>query len=128
MVRISWSRGDSGDPSGFRRENERLFNGLAEVVAGTSVAQNGARRTLMPEEVPSHPGFATRLRASVAALLTLVVAAGSYAFHELNVAQQLTAQTSAVSSTLNRTRDQMSALTAQTESMNAERQADETTS
>jgi len=78
----------------------------------------------MPEEVPSHPGFATRLRASVAALLTLVVAAGAYAFHERNVAQQLTAQNSAVSSTLNATRDQMSALTAKLDAMNAERQAD----
>jgi hypothetical protein len=78
----------------------------------------------MSEEIPSHPGFATRFRASVAALLMLVVAAGAYAFHERNVAQQLAAQNGAVSSTLNATRDQMSALTAKLDAMNAERQAD----
>jgi hypothetical protein len=78
----------------------------------------------MPEEIPSHPGFTTRFRASVAALLTLVVIAGAYAFHERNVAQQLAAQNSAVSSTLNATRDQMSALTIKLDAMNAERQAD----
>jgi uncharacterized coiled-coil protein SlyX len=54
----------------------------------------------------------------------LMVAAGAYAFHERNVAQQLAAQNSAVSSTLNATRDQMSALTTKLDALNAERQAD----
>jgi hypothetical protein len=83
----------------------------------------------MSEEIPSHHGFAThgfvaRFRASVAVLLALVVAAGAYAFHEHNVAQQLAAQNSAVSSTLNATRDQISALTTKLDAINAERQAD----
>lgn len=49
-------------------------------------------------------------RATVAALLTIGVAAGAYAIHEHRVVRQLTAQNDAVTSTLNATRDQMSAL------------------
>ena len=78
----------------------------------------------MPEETPSHPGFATRFRATVAALLTVVVAAAAYAFHEHSVSRQLAAQNSAVTSTLNATRDQISALTTRLDAMNAERSAE----
>jgi hypothetical protein len=81
----------------------------------------------MPEETPSHPGFATRFRATVAALLTVVVAAAAYAFHEHRVAGQLAAQNSAVTSTLNATRDQISALTTRLDAMNAERSAEKST-
>ena len=81
----------------------------------------------MPEEIPSHPGFATRFRATVAALLTVVVAAAAYAFHEHSVAGQLAAQNSAVTSTLNATRDQISALTTRLDAMNAERSAEKST-
>ena len=63
----------------------------------------------MPEEIPSHPGSATRFRATVAALLAVGVAAGGYAVHERNVARQLADQNSTVTSNLNATRDQMSA-------------------
>ena len=78
----------------------------------------------MPEETPIHPGSATRLRATVAALLTVGIAAASYAVHEHNVAKQLAEQNSAVTSTLNTTRDQVSALTTRLDAMNAERTAE----
>ena len=78
----------------------------------------------MPEEAPSHPGSATRFRATVAALLALGIAAGAYAVHERNVAKQLADQNSAVTSTLNTTRDQMSALTNRLDAVNAERTAE----
>ena len=81
----------------------------------------------MPEEIPSHPGSATRFRATVAALLTVGVAAAAYAVHEHNVAKQLAAQNSAVTSTLNATRDQMSALSARLDAMSAERTAEKST-
>jgi hypothetical protein len=60
----------------------------------------------------------------VAALLAVGVAAGGYAVHERNVARQLADQNSAVTSNLNATRDQMSALNTRLEAMNAERQAE----
>ena len=83
----------------------------------------------MSEETPSHPdsatpGSATRFRATVAALLAVGIAAGAYAVHERNVARQLADQNSAVTSTLNTTRDQMSALSTRLDAMNAERQAE----
>ncbi|MGB9205539.1 MAG: hypothetical protein WCB94_16400 [Terriglobales bacterium] len=52
------------------------------------------------------------------------IAAGAYAVHERNVAKQLADQNSAVTSTLNTTRDQMSALTTRLDAMNAERTAE----
>ena len=78
----------------------------------------------MSEETPSHPGSATPLRATVAALLAVGVAAGAYAVHERSVANQLADQNGAVTSTLNTTRDQMSALTTKLDAMNAERTAE----
>ena len=78
----------------------------------------------MPEEIPSHPGSAPRFRATVAALLAVGVAAGAYAVHERNLAKQLADQNSAVTSTLNTTRDQMSALSTRLDAMTAERQAE----
>ncbi len=78
----------------------------------------------MPEEGPSRPGSATRFRTTVAALLAVGVAAGAYAVHERSVANQLADQNSAVTSTLNTTRDQMSALTTRLDAMNAERTAE----
>src|SRR5260370_37381352 len=88
----------------------------------------------MPEEIPSHPdsatpdsanpGSATRFRATVAALLAIGAVAAGYAVHERNVANQLADQNSAVTSTLNTTRDQMSALTTRLDAMNAERTAE----
>jgi parvulin-like peptidyl-prolyl isomerase len=73
----------------------------------------------MPEATSSFPVSATRLRATVAALLMVVVAAAAYAFHERNVAKQLAAQNSAVTSKLNATRDQVSALTTRLDAMNS---------
>jgi len=78
----------------------------------------------MPEETPSHPGSATRFRATVAALLAVGIAAGAYAVHERSVANQLADQNSVATSTLNATRDQMSALTTRLDAMNAERTAE----
>ena len=78
----------------------------------------------MPEGTPFLPASATRFRAIVAALLMVVVAAAAYAVHERSVAKQLAAQNSTVTSTLNATRDQMSALTAKLDAVNAERSAE----
>jgi len=82
----------------------------------------------MSEETPPHPGFATRFRATVAALLMVVVAAAAYGFHERNLARQLAAQNSAVTSTLNATREQISALTARLDAMNVERPGEKSAS
>jgi hypothetical protein len=81
----------------------------------------------MSEETPSHPGSTTRFRVTVAALLTLVVAVAAYAIHERNVVKQLAAQNSAVISTLNATRDQISALTTRLDTTNTERAAEKST-
>jgi hypothetical protein len=81
----------------------------------------------MPEGTPFHPGSATRFRATVAALLTAGIAAAAYAVHEHNVAKQLADQNSAVTSTLNTTRDQVSALSTRLDAMNAERTAEKST-
>jgi uncharacterized coiled-coil protein SlyX len=57
-------------------------------------------------------------------LLAVGIAAGAYAVHERSVAKSLADQNSAVTSTLNTTRDQMSALTTRLDAMNAERTAE----
>lgn len=85
----------------------------------------------MPEETPlhadaprpdsEHPVSAARLWGAGAALLILAVAAVAYGFHEHNVARQLTAQNSAVTSTLDATRNQMNALSSRFDAMIAER-------
>ena len=67
---------------------------------------------------------ATRFWATSAALLAVGVGAAAYAVHERNVATQLAAENSAVTSTLNATRDQMSALSSRLDAMNAERSAE----
>jgi hypothetical protein len=78
----------------------------------------------MSEETPIHPGFATRSRATVAALLVIVVAAAAYALHERYVAKELAVQNGTVTSTLNATRDQMTALATRLDAMSAERLAE----
>jgi hypothetical protein len=83
----------------------------------------------MSEETPSHPasatpGSATRFRVLVAALLLLGVAAAAYAIHERKAAKQMEKENSAVTSTLDSTRDQMSALTTRLDAMNAKRTAE----
>jgi transcriptional regulator with PAS, ATPase and Fis domain len=60
----------------------------------------------------------------VAGLSALVIAAAGYAFHEHNVSKQLGEQNSAVTSTLNATRDQVNALNTKLDAMTAERAAD----
>jgi hypothetical protein len=70
----------------------------------------------MSEELPSNSGSATRFLIAFAVFLTLAAAVG-YAFHERNVAKQLAAQNSEMGSTLNTTRDQVSALTAKLNDM-----------
>lgn len=74
----------------------------------------------MSDEASFHPGSTVRFRATVAALLVLGVAAAAYAIHEHNVVKQLSAQNSAVTSTLNSTRDQMSALSSRLDAMSVE--------
>jgi hypothetical protein len=82
----------------------------------------------MSEETSSLSGTVTRFRAVGAAILVavlgVVAAVGAYAFHEHRVATQLAEQNSAVTSTLNATRDQMSALSTRLDAMNAERIAE----
>jgi len=82
----------------------------------------------MLEETPSHSGIVTRFGAAAAALLVavlgVVAAVGAYAFHEHKLAKQLADQNSVVTSTLNATRDQMSALSTRLDAMNAERTAE----
>ena len=74
----------------------------------------------MAEEIRSHAGSATRFRVAVATLLMLVVGVAAYAFHERNVAKQLAAVNSVLTSTLKATRDQISALNTRLDAMNAE--------
>ena len=77
----------------------------------------------MPE-LASVAGSIVRFRSVVAGLSALVIAAGGYAFHEHNVSKQLVEQNSAVTSTLNATRDQVNALNTKLDAMTAERAAD----
>lgn len=78
----------------------------------------------MQEETSSVPGSATQLRATIAALLILIVAVAAYAFHERNMSKQLLERNSTVTSALNATHDQINGLTARLDAMNAERAAD----
>jgi hypothetical protein len=77
----------------------------------------------MPE-LASVAGSIVRFRSVVAGLSALVIAAAGYAFHEHNVSKQLGEQNSAVTSTLNATRDQVNALNTKLDAMTAERAAD----
>ena len=77
----------------------------------------------MPEFV-SVAGSITRFKAVVAGLSALVVAAGGYAYHERNVSKQLAEQNSSVTSALNATSAQVSALNTRLDALNAEREAE----
>jgi len=72
---------------------------------------------------PSPASFVNPVRAGIAALSLLVVAAGGYAFHEHNVAKRQVEQNAATASDLNATRDQVNALTARLDAMSAEQAA-----
>ncbi len=74
----------------------------------------------MSEETSFLSRSALPLRATVAALLALGVAAAGYAIHEHSVAKQLTAQNSSVTTTLNATRDQVNALNARLDALTAQ--------
>src|SRR5258708_32805809 len=73
----------------------------------------------MPEETPVPSGPVNGFRATLAALLITVLAGGAYTYHEHNAAKRLAAQNSAMSTTLNTTRDQLSALSARVSAMDA---------
>ncbi len=75
----------------------------------------------MSEERPSVPGSATQLRIAIPALLVLIVVVAGYALHERNLSKRLGEQNAAATSTLNATRDQVSALTTRLDAMVAER-------
>lgn len=77
----------------------------------------------MPELV-SVAGSIVRFKAVVAGLSALVIAAAGYGFHEHNVSKQMAGQNSAVTSSLNATRDQVIALNTKLDAMTAERAAD----
>lgn len=66
----------------------------------------------------------TRFGAAVAGLVVLVGSIGVYAFHEHNVSKQLTAQNSAVTASLNATRDQLNALSSRFDALNAHQAAE----
>lgn len=76
---------------------------------------------------PIQPSFASRFRSAVAVLVLLVAAIAGYAFHERNVVRDLSAQNSAMTSTLNTTKDQMNALSSRLDAMNVEKPADKPT-
>jgi hypothetical protein len=78
----------------------------------------------MQEESFSVRTSVTQPRVTIAALLILIVAVAAYAFHERNVSKQLVERNSAVTSALNATHDQINALTARLDAMNAERAAE----
>src|SRR5258708_21421349 len=78
----------------------------------------------MAEEIPVPSGPATGFRATLAALLITVLAGGAYSYHEHSAAKQLAAENSAISTTLNTTRDQLSALTARVSAMDAKPSAE----
>ena len=73
----------------------------------------------MSEEMPSNPSAATRFLIVIAVFLVLAGAV-AYSFHERSIAKQLGAQNSQMSSALNATRDQISALTTKLNAMNTE--------
>jgi hypothetical protein len=81
----------------------------------------------MPEGITSLVGSAARFKGTIAVLSTLVIAAGAYAFHERNGARHLATQNSALTSTLDATRGQISALTTRLDALNAERLAEKST-
>ena len=78
----------------------------------------------MSEEMPSNPSAATRFLIVIAVFLVLAGAV-AYSFHERSVAKQLGAQNSEMSSALNATRDQISALTTKLNAMNTEQTPEE---
>jgi hypothetical protein len=82
----------------------------------------------MSEVIPSRPGFAARFWATAVTFLIVVVAASAYAFHEHTVATRLAAQNSAVTTTRDATRDQMSALPASLDALSAQRTAQKSAS
>src|SRR5579859_7700836 len=79
----------------------------------------------MQEEFRSKSGSATRFPVAFALVFVVVAAIAAYAFHEHNLSKQLAAQNSAATSALTATRDQVSALTARLDAMNAERAAEQ---
>src|SRR5579859_4027001 len=78
----------------------------------------------MQEESSSVSGSSTHPKLTIVALLTLVIAVAAYAFHERNVSKQLVERNSTVTSALNATQAQISALTAKIDAINAEHAAD----
>jgi uncharacterized coiled-coil protein SlyX len=79
----------------------------------------------MQEEFRSKSGSATRFPIASALVFVVVAVIAAYAFHEHNLSKQLAAQNSAATSALAATRDQVSALTARLDAMNAERAAEQ---
>lgn len=78
----------------------------------------------MDEQIRSQSGSTPRLPVVEVALLVVVVAMAAYAFHERNLSKQLTAQNSSITTALNSTRDQVSALSTRLDALNAERAAE----
>lgn len=75
----------------------------------------------MQEERLSALGSATQLRAALAVLLIVIVTVAAYAYHEHNVSKRLAEQNGVVSSALNATRDQVTALSKRIDDLNTER-------
>jgi hypothetical protein len=74
---------------------------------------------VVPEETSTRPGRATGSRLALIVLLVLAVCAVGYSFHERNLAKKLAANNSAISTTLDATRDQLNALTAKVSDLGA---------
>ena len=71
----------------------------------------------MSDETAPASGSATRVTVTVTVLLIMLVAAIAYSHHEYYIAKEVAAQNRSISSTLNATRDQVSALTAKLNAM-----------
>jgi hypothetical protein len=86
--------------------------------------EKAQEKLTMQEEIRSQSGSATRFPVVEVALFVVVIAMAAYAFHERNLSKQLAAQNSSITSALNGTRDQVSALSSGLDAMNAERAAE----
>lgn len=74
----------------------------------------------MSEEIPAHPEHTVTLRLLPVVLMILTVVAVGYSWHERNVARKLATDNSAMTASLNATRDQINALIAKVSALEAQ--------
>ncbi len=74
----------------------------------------------MSEEIPAHPDHTVTLRLLPIVLVLLTVGAVGYSWHERNIAKKLATDNSAMTASLNATRDQLNALSAKVNALEAQ--------